>query len=129
MRIPPGVNAKKAQDAIKFELERDPPYNSKVIYNDVDIGSGWFGGEMKIDIKNALNIASDDIFDNDPMFIYDGASIPLCTVFQNLWNEVQILVTGTAGPETNLHSYDECLDLPYIAKFTAFLADLFAKLH
>ncbi|OHT07864.1 Clan MH, family M20, peptidase T-like metallopeptidase [Tritrichomonas foetus] len=119
LRIPPGIDATTAAEALKKELERDPPYGAKVEYKVSGAGTGWSNSEFQPKLAQALNTASNSVFNREPLFYGEGASIPLCSFLKKLWPQADIMVTGAAGPDANPHGYDELLNLTYTAKFGA----------
>jgi len=122
LRIPPGVKAEEVGEALKKELERDPPYGARVTYNLIAAGNGWWGHDFDEKTEKAIKNATKSVFNADPLFYGEGGSIPLCNKFQELWPEAQLLVTGCAGVDSNPHGFDESLDLPYTGKFAALVA-------
>ena len=119
LRIPPGINAETCAAALKKELERDPPYNAKVKYEVLGAGTGWSNSDFQPKLLSAIQDASKKVFNQDPLFYGEGASIPLCSYLKQLWPKADILVTGCAGPDANPHGYDELLNIAYTAKFAA----------
>ena len=119
LRIPPGVKSEVVAEAMKKELERDPPYGAKVTYKPLGAGNGWFGRDFDEKTQKALDQSSIDVFGQKSLLYGEGGSIPLCNLLQELWPNAQLLVTGAAGTDSNPHGYDESLDLPYTSQFTA----------
>jgi acetylornithine deacetylase/succinyl-diaminopimelate desuccinylase-like protein len=120
LRIPPGVSAPVVQAALKKLLEADPPYGAKVVYTPGSQGDGWACPAYPEKVDKAISDATRAVFGVGPMYIGDGASIPLCNLLQELWQNASILVTGAAGNIDGCpHGYNENLDLEYTKKFTA----------
>lgn len=128
LRIPPGVDSKKVAEAMKRILEEDPPYGTKVEYKCLSTGDGFYAPDYSEKIETALKTCSNAYYGYDPIYFGTGGSIPLCNCFHSLWPNSQLVVTGSAGPTSNTHSYNECLDIPYTQKFTAVLTNLVAQL-
>lgn len=128
LRLPPGVDAEKALEAMKNELVRDPPYGAKVTFKPLGAGNGWNGRDFDAKTSAALEGASQEVFGQKPLYYGEGGSIPLCNKLQSLWPEAQIIVTGAAGTDSNPHGYDESLNIEYTGKFAAvftkFLGDI-----
>lgn len=128
VRIPPGIVPEDAAKVIKETLEKDPPYGAKVSYNLVGAGAGWKGKDFKPEVEQAIQKASMDVFGQQPLYYGDGGSIPLCNLFQRLWEDANVIVTGAAGLDSNAHGFDESLNIVYTGKFTAAWAIFFNSL-
>jgi acetylornithine deacetylase/succinyl-diaminopimelate desuccinylase-like protein len=129
LRIPPGVSGPRAQDALKRLLEADPPYGAKVVYTPNSQGGGWACPVYPEKLEKAFADATKAVFGTGPMYIGNGASIPLCNLLQELWENASILVTGAAGNIDGVpHGYNENLDLEYTKKFTAVIAGFITAL-
>ena len=128
LRIPPGVDPEVCAQAMKKLLEADPPYGAKVTYTPFSGGKGWCCKPFTPNVDKAITESTKAVFGQPPMILGDGASIPLCNVFQDLWPEAAIIVSGAAGPDSNPHGYDESLDLGYTIKFTALLSSFISSL-
>jgi acetylornithine deacetylase/succinyl-diaminopimelate desuccinylase-like protein len=128
MRLPPGVDSEKINEIMKKELERDPPYGAKVEYKPLGAGDGWLGRDFDPKTQESLEKSSLEVFGEKPLFYGEGGSIPLCNLFQKLWPEAQVIVTGAAGTDSNPHGYDESLNLEYTGKLNAVISSFFAGL-
>ncbi|KAH0787643.1 peptidase M20 [Histomonas meleagridis] len=124
LRTPPGVKAQVVAEAVKKELERDPPYGAKVSYTIMGIGDGWWGHDFDEKTDAALKKATKEVFGNEPLYYGEGGSIPLCNTFQELWPDAQLIVSGCAGTDSNPHGFDESLNIDYTKKFAAVTAAL-----
>lgn len=128
LRIPPGVDPEVCAAAMKKLLEENPPYGAKVTYTPFSGGKGWCCRPFTPTVDKAITESTKAIFGQPPMILGDGASIPLTNVFQSLWPEAAIIVTGAAGPDSNPHGYDESLNLDYTSKLTAFFSSFISSL-
>lgn len=77
LRLPPGVDVPKAEEAVERELTRDPPYNAIIKVDKIDAGSGFQTPEFPEWLENAMNAASQQFFGKDFMYSNAGGSIPL----------------------------------------------------
>lgn len=58
LRIPPTLDPKQAEKDLKELLEKNPPYDCEVLFEDSVAGSGWNTPAMSKALKNTLNEAS-----------------------------------------------------------------------
>lgn len=125
-RLPPTCNPKKASRAIKAALEKDPPYNAKVTYNDLDGQGGWNAPAVAPWLHNAANEASKTYFHKDTAYMGEGGSIPFMGLLGEKFPEAQFLITGVLGPKSNAHGPNEFLNIPFAKKLTCCVADVVA---
>ncbi len=118
------------QDVLKTLFEADPPYGAKVTYTPVGQGAGWVSPPMKPWLSNALNTASQSLFDNQKTFgrLGDGGTLPLLTTLENLFPGLAFIVTGVSGPGNNQHGPDENLNYEYAQKVAACIAYILSQL-
>lgn len=122
LRIPPTLDAKKAAQIFKQTLTKNPPFNATVSLDNLHAGQGWASAPEQEWFKVALTRASHEIFQADPMFQCDGASIPILTLMQEVFPVAQFFVTGVIGPNANAHGPDECLHLDFLEKLAHVIA-------
>lgn len=58
LRIPPTLDPKQAEKDLKELLEKNPPYDCEVLFEDSVAGSGWNTPPMSQALKNTLHEAS-----------------------------------------------------------------------
>lgn len=122
IRLPPIVDNLTASEAIKRELERDPPYGAKVFFNVEKSGSGWIAPEMAEWLENSVAKASETFYGKETMYCGEGGSIPFMGMLGKLFPQAQFLITGVLGPQTNAHGPNEFLHVPYTQKLTCCVA-------
>ncbi|OMJ81906.1 hypothetical protein SteCoe_17547 [Stentor coeruleus] len=127
-RLPPGVKANIALDAVKQELTRDPPYGTKVNIRYVPPDAGWEQKPISSCLDKALNTASQRIFGKGYLKLGDGGTIPFMTFLGETFPEAQFIITGLLGSDSNAHSIDECLNISYLKKLICCLFETFRVL-
>ena len=127
-RIPPGVNATVGLNAIVQELTRDPPYGAQITVKPNSFDNGWEQKPISTEIDEALSHASMTYFGNRYLMEGVGGSIPFIEYLGNTFPNSQFIVTGLLGADSNAHSIDENLDIPYLKKLVCCLVDIFATL-
>lgn len=111
IRVPPGVNPDKAQEAVKRILESDPPYGAKVTYSPIVSGPGWAAPELKPWLYDALTHGSQEFYKRDFGVLGIGGSIPFMGMLGDLYPKAQFFVTGVLGPNSNAHGPNEFLHI------------------
>ncbi|MES2014472.1 MAG: M20/M25/M40 family metallo-hydrolase [Patescibacteria group bacterium] len=124
-RIPAGVNAKEAALAMKEVLEKDPPHNAKVTFN-AEGSEGWNAPKSKPWLEDSLRSASENYFGNPSAGQGEGGSIPFMKMLGDKFPEAQFLVTGVLGPESNAHGPNEFLEIEFVKKLNAAVAQVIA---
>lgn len=126
MRLPPTCDAKKAAQAIKATLEKNPPFQTKVECHIPEKANGWNAPEESAWLINASNHASLDYFGKPAVGMGEGGSIPFMGMLGKKFPHAQFLVTGVLGPESNAHGPNEFLHVPTAKKLTACVAQIIA---
>jgi len=126
MRIPPRVDPKKAQAAVKKVLEKDPPYGAKVTFTSATASAGWDAPEMADWLGDALDAASKKHFGKPAMYMGEGGTIPFMYMLGEKFPRAQFCITGVLGPGSNAHGPNEFLHLPTARKLTLCVADVLA---
>jgi acetylornithine deacetylase/succinyl-diaminopimelate desuccinylase-like protein len=110
MRVPPGQDAKMAQDALVKHLESHAPWGAEVKTTRGPTGEAYTGttsGPAYAALKDALGAA----WDRPAIDIGQGGSIPFLFDFARTFPGAALLVTGVEDPESNAHSENESLHL------------------
>ena len=110
MRVPPGQDAKAAQDALVKHLESHAPWGAEVRITRGSTGEAFTGttsGPAYAALKDALGAA----WGRPAIDIGQGGSIPFLFDFARTFPGAALLVTGVEDPESNAHSENESLHL------------------
>jgi acetylornithine deacetylase/succinyl-diaminopimelate desuccinylase-like protein len=126
-RVPPGVDADRAGEAIKETLERDPPYGAKVVFHADPGSAGWNAPSTAPWLEAAMSSASKSFFGRDAMYMGVGGTIPFMGMLSDKFPKTQFLVTGLLGPQSNAHGPNEFLDIETGKKVTACVAQVVAE--
>lgn len=126
-RLPPGVDADRAAEAVKTTLERDPPYGAKVSFEVTSAMGGWNAPSTEPWLEDAIQNASRHFFGRDAMYMGVGGTIPFMGMLSDKFPRTQFLVTGVLGPHSNAHGPNEFLDIETGKKVTACVAEVIAK--
>ena len=124
VRLPPSIDANQAFDKLSEILTSNPPYNSTVEFKKVGAGNGFGAPELDEWIVDALNKASNKYFGSDILFLGEGGSIPFMGMLANKVPKAKFVVTGVLGPNSNAHSANEFLHIPFLKKLISSLAAL-----
>ena len=126
IRIPPGVDENQALHAVQKELLRDPPYNAQVSIARAAPERGWAQTPNQPWLDDALSQASDKYFGHKALKLGDGGSIPFIGFLGDTFPNSQFVITGVCGADSNAHSVDENLDIPYLKKLTCCMIETFS---
>jgi acetylornithine deacetylase/succinyl-diaminopimelate desuccinylase-like protein len=110
MRVPPGQDAKAAQDALVKHLEANAPWGAELKITRGPTGEAFTGstsGPAYAALKEALGAA----WGREAIDIGQGGSIPFLFDFARAFPGAALLVTGVQDPESNPHSENESLHL------------------
>jgi acetylornithine deacetylase/succinyl-diaminopimelate desuccinylase-like protein len=110
MRVPPGQDAKAAQDALVKHLESHAPWGAELKVTRGPTGEAFTGttsGPAYAALKDALGAA----WGRPAIDIGQGGSIPFLFDFARTFPGAALLVTGVEDPESNAHSENESLHL------------------
>ncbi len=119
IRIPPLVDHKIAEKAIKKTLTKNPPYNAKITVEFEEAASGWNAPKQKPWLSQAINKASNNYFNEKDGSIGEGGTIPFMAMLGKNFPDAQFVITGVLGPGSNAHGPNEFLHISYAKKLTA----------
>ncbi len=126
LRLPPTVNAERANQVLKELFESSPPYNAKVRFKPEQAGSGWNAPALAPWLAKSLDGASKTFFGPGAMFMGEGGSIPFMGMLGEKFPEAQFMITGVLGPHSNAHGPNEFLHIPVAKKLTCAVAQVVA---
>jgi acetylornithine deacetylase/succinyl-diaminopimelate desuccinylase-like protein len=126
LRLPPTVNAEKAQAAVKMALERDPPYAAQIAYEGLSGDDGWNAPTLAPWLEASLTKASNQAFGKPVAFQGEGGSIPFMAMLGRKFPATQFVVTGVLGPHSNAHGPNEFLHIAFAKKLSACIAQVLA---
>lgn len=127
MRLPPGVDAVAASEAMKVALESNPPYGAKVSFHVESPAAGWSAPATAPWLVEVIDAASKNCFGQAPAVMGEGGSIPFMAMLGKRFPKAQFVITGVLGPESNAHGPNEFLHIPTFCKITASIAMILAN--
>lgn len=120
MRLPPLVEPKVAEAAIKNALTSSPLYNAKVEFKTESGGSkGWNAPKLSPWLAEAADDASKTYYNKPAAYIGEGGTIPFMGMLGEQFPQAQFMITGVLGPHSNAHGPNEFLHLGMVKKLTA----------
>ncbi|GIE97118.1 dipeptidase [Paractinoplanes rishiriensis] len=109
LRVPPGMNARTAQDALIEHLRQAAPWNVRVdITREAD--GEPFQGATSGPAFDTLTGAMQQVYGRPAMIEGQGGSIPLCNVFQDTFPDAEIMLIGVEEPRCLIHAPNESVD-------------------
>ncbi|GAB3622728.1 M20/M25/M40 family metallo-hydrolase [Mariniluteicoccus endophyticus] len=115
LRIGPGDDPVRAQEAVARHLEAHAPFGARIT-----VTGGDYGHPCEIPFEGpyaeAAQAAYTEGFGVEPVRIGMGGSIPLTQEFMQLHPDAMVLVTAVVDPDSRMHGIDESLHLGDFAK-------------
>ncbi|MFE7418309.1 dipeptidase [Rhodococcus sp. NPDC057529] len=109
LRVPPGMDPQRAQDALAAHLENAAPWNARVTVEREAVGSP-FRATTDGPGYAALGAAMEEAFGTDLGTAGQGGSIPLCNVFSAVIPTAEIALIGVEEPRCLIHAPNESVD-------------------
>ncbi|OII66157.1 dipeptidase [Streptomyces sp. CC77] len=106
LRVPPGTDPVRAQDALVEHLRQEAPWGARL---DVERGqaSAPFSAGTGGPAHTALAGAMREAYGQDVSLLGAGGSIPLCTTLAELYPKAEIMLLGVEEPSCLIHAPDE----------------------
>ncbi|WP_433383753.1 dipeptidase [Actinoplanes sp. CA-142083] len=125
LRVPPGMDAKQAQEALIEHLKQAAPWGAKVTVEREADGEP-FSGSTSGPAYDTLTSAMHDSYGRQALVEGQGGSIPLCNVFQDTFPDAEIMLIGVEEPRCLIHAPNESVD-PSEIEHMALVEALFLK--
>ncbi|MGO9898233.1 MAG: dipeptidase [Solirubrobacteraceae bacterium] len=106
LRIPPGVDAELAQDALIEHLRAAAPWKVEVEFERAGRAEP-FSGTTSGPALSAMREAMRDAYGAAPTTVGQGGSIPLCNALQETFPEAEIMLLGVEEPRCMIHAPNE----------------------
>jgi cysteinylglycine-S-conjugate dipeptidase len=109
LRVPPGIDAHEAQDALVTHLRAVTPWNANVeIEREVDAQP--FVARTDGPAYAAMSGALEQAFGRPTTTAGQGGSIPLCNVLRDTFPDAEIMLLGVEEPRCLIHAPNESVD-------------------
>lgn len=109
LRVPPGLDARVAQDALVSHLRAAAPWNARVEIERDEPGQPFSAGTSG-PAYNAMTLALEQAYGRPTTTIGEGGSIPLCNVLQSTFPAAEIMIQGVEEPRCLIHAPNESVD-------------------
>jgi len=109
LRVPPGMNARRAQDALVAQLEAVAPWHAQVQIERETPGEP-FAARTDGPAYAAMSQALEQAYGRPATTEGQGGSIPLCNVLHETFPEAEIMLTGVEEPRCLIHAPNESVD-------------------
>ena len=114
LRVPPGMDANDAQEALIAHLTAVAPWHVHVQCERGFAGQP-FAGSVDTPAFAAMAEAMQEVYGRDVKLYGSGGSIPLCNVFQQTFPDAEIMLLGVEEPQSLIHAPNESVDPSEIA--------------
>jgi acetylornithine deacetylase/succinyl-diaminopimelate desuccinylase-like protein len=115
LRVPPGMDAVAAQDALIAHLKNAAPWGVHVTVERESSGQPFLA-ETGGPAYAALAAAMRDAYGTPMATLGQGGSIPLCNVFRAAYPRAEIALMGVEEPRARIHAPNESVDPTEIAR-------------
>lgn len=110
LRVAPSQDPQAAFDALKKHLEDAAPWGAEVNVELDELGAG-FSADANGPVYEEARAAFADAWQNEPVDVGIGGSIPFVSLFAEMMPDAALLVTGVEDPDTRAHGANESLHL------------------
>ena len=129
LRLPPTLEASKADAIVRKLFEESPPYGADVTFERQSMATGWNAPALSPWLEQSVTRASEASFGKPPAFMGEGGTIPFMAMLGEKFPKAQFVVTGVLGPHSNAHGPNEFLHIPTGQRVTAVIAQVVADHH
>ncbi len=109
LRVPPGIDANTAQQALLAHLQSVAPWHVEVAFESGFRGQP-FVGAVDGPAFDAMSAAMLAVYGREVSLQGSGGSIPLCNVFQETFPNAEIMLLGVEEPRCLIHAPNESVD-------------------
>jgi cysteinylglycine-S-conjugate dipeptidase len=109
LRVPPGMDARRAQDALVAQLEAIAPWHAQVQIERETPGQP-FAARTEGPAYTAMSHALEQAYGRPATTEGQGGSIPLCNVLHETFPDAEIMLTGVEEPRCLIHAPNESVD-------------------
>ena len=109
LRVPPGMDAATAQDALIEHLTDVVPWQAEVEF-EREFAGAPFVGSVEGPAFGAMAEAMREAYGREVAIVGDGGSIPLCNVLQETFPDAEIMLLGVEEPLCRIHGPNESVD-------------------
>jgi acetylornithine deacetylase/succinyl-diaminopimelate desuccinylase-like protein len=127
MRVAPGDDAKRAQEALRRHLETHVPWGAEVTVTPGECAQPY-AVAAEGPVYDAARSAFAEAWRHEPVDIGIGGSIPFIAAFNEAFPDAAILVTGVEDPDAGAHGTNESLHLAEFERACVAEAFLLARL-
>ena len=109
LRVPPGIDARVAQDALVAHLREATPWNARVEI-ECEADAEPFVARTDGPAYAAMSGALEQAFGRPTTTAGQGGSIPLCNVLRDTFPDAEIMLLGVEEPQCLIHAPNESVD-------------------
>ncbi|WLP92573.1 dipeptidase [Gordonia sp. NB41Y] len=109
LRVPPGMDAQVAQQALIHHLQRAAPWHVRVTIDREADGAPFIGATAGVGYDTMVD-AMRRAYGTEVLLMGQGGSIPLCNVFAETFPDAEIMLLGVEEPQCLIHAPNESVD-------------------
>lgn len=128
VRLPPTKDGNEGKDQLVKMFTENPPFNAKV-ENTFSFGATGFNSKAFSEkLRGSLDHCSQKLWGKPSMLFGEGGSIPFMNSLLQQFPSCEFVVVGVLGPESNAHSVNEFLHIPYCKKIVTTVSYILADM-
>ena len=109
LRVPPGIEVRAAQQLLVEHLQRFAPWHVRLEIKEEGAGPA-FATRTDGAAFTALRDSLAEAYGKPSVVQGSGGSIPLCSVFQTVYPDAEIMLIGVEEPQCMIHAPNESVD-------------------
>lgn len=128
LRVPPGMAAREARQALMDHLKAAAPWGASVDFLTGSASDGFLApahGPM----VSALAASMEEAFGHELVTLGQGGGIPLCAALRDASPTTEFALFGVEEPASAIHSPDESVDPNELARTALALALFLGRVH
>lgn len=110
LRVPPGMDATAAQDALIEHLKAAAPWHVTTSFEREADGSPFVGATSGAGYDTLVDSLKSAYGTDKVLLMGQGGSIPLCNVFADKMPDAEIMLIGVEEPQCLIHAPNESVD-------------------
>ncbi|MFW0789454.1 dipeptidase [Gordonia sp. CPCC 205333] len=110
LRVPPGTDVARAEDALIAQLTSAAPWHVNVTIEREAAGAPFRGATSGLGYETMVDAMKDVYGVADVLLMGQGGSIPLCNVFADTFPDAEIMLIGVEEPRCLIHAPNESVD-------------------
>lgn len=128
MRIPPTANAAEVSKELKTTLEKNPPYNANVVFENKTASNGWAATNIRPLLLQTVDEAANLYSHKNIGLTGIGGAVPVVILLSSEFPQAELINLGFGGSFSNCHGPNEFLPIGMAKALNCLVAHILSKL-